>query len=207
MSVNKASKKRRLSSALSELVDKIMDSSDDEELAAGSQRRLASTPSPRRAPTTPPSRRAYQPDPTAMSTRAADTFYWTSSQPDPTAMSTQSADMSYWTSNQPAPLPERWAYLTPDYATQSAWPPAFPPPSPIGSVGQASCSWTPSSPTNYAPPRVSKVGKVKRKALPASTEVPHRARREEPEAVAVAESASRRPSKRTFKVSQKCIVL
>ena len=186
MDKSKASKKRRVSSALSQLVDKIMDSSDDEDPAAASQRRLASTPSPRRAPTTPPSRRAYQPDPTAMSTQSADAFYWTS--------------------NQPAPLPERWAYLTPDYATQSAWPPAFPPPSPIGSVGQSSCSWTPSSPTNYAPPRGSKVGKVKRKALPVSLEVPHRAK-EEPEAVAVAESASRRPSRRTFKVSQKCIVL
>ena len=187
MSGSKSSKKRRLSSALSQLVDKIMDSSDDEDLAAASQRRLASTPSPRRAPTTPPSRRAYQ--------------------PDPTATSTQSADMSYWTSNQPAPLPERWAYLTPDYATQSAWPPAFPPPSPIGSAGQSSSSWTSWSPTNYEPPRDSKDGKVKRKALPASMEVPHRAKREEPDAVAVAESANRRPSKKTFKVSQKCIVL
>ena len=183
-----------------------MDSSDDENLAVASQRRLASTPSPRRAPTTPPSRRAYQPDPTAMSTQSAETLYWTSNQPDPTAMSTQSADTFYWMSTQPAPLPERWATFTPDYATQSTWPPAFPPPSPIGSVGQSSCAWTPSSPTNYAPPRVSKVGKVKRKALPASMEVPHRAK-EEPETVAVAESASRRPSKRNFKVSQKCIVL
>ena len=187
MNTNKASKKRRLTSALNLLVDKIMDSSDDENLAVASQRRLASTPSPRRAPTTPPSRRAYQ--------------------PDPTATSTQSADMSYWTSNQPAPLPERWATFTPDYATQSTWPTALPPPSPIGSVGQSSCSWTPGSPTNYAPPRGSKDGKVKRKALPTSTEVPHRAKREEPEAVAVAESANRRPSKKTFKVSQKCIVL
>ena len=187
MNESKASKKRRLSSALSQLVDKIMDSSDDEDLATGSQRRLASTPSPRRAPTTPPSRRAYQ--------------------PDPTAMSTQPAEPLYWTSNQPAPLPERWATFTPDYATQSTWPPAFPPPSPIGSAGQSSSSWTPWSPNNYAPPRGSKDGKVKRKALPASMEVPHRAKREEPEAVAVAESANRRPSKKTFKVSQKCIVL
>ena len=198
MSGSKSSKKRRLSSALSELVDKIMDSSDDEDLAAGSQRRLASTPSPRRAPTTPPSRRAYQPDPTAMSTQSAEPLYWASTQP---------AEPLYWTSNQPAPLPERWATFTSDYATQSTWPPAFPPPSPIGSAGQSSSSWTPWSPTNYAPPRGSKDGKVKRKALPASMEVPHRAKREEPEAVAVAESANRRPSKKTFKVSQKCIVL
>ena len=190
MDKNKASKKQRVSLALSQLVNKIVDSSDDEDLAAGSKRRLARTPSPRRAPTTPPSRWAsYQPDPTAASTQPAVTML-----------------PSCWASTQPA-LPERWATITPDYTTLSTWSPALPPPSPIGSVGQSSCAWTPSSPTNYAPPRVSKVGKVKRKALPTSTEVPHRAKREEPEAVAVAESASRRPSKRTFKVSQKCIVL
>ena len=114
MDKHRASKKRRLTSALNLLVDQIMDSSDDENLAVASQRRLASTPSPRREPTTPPSRRAYQPDPTAVSTQSADTPYWTSNQPDPTAMSTQSADTFNWTSNQPAPLPERWAYLTPD---------------------------------------------------------------------------------------------
>ena len=189
MDKSKASKKQRVSLALNQLVSKIMDSSDDEDLAAGSQRRLASTPSPRRAPTTPPSRRAYQPDPTATSTQSAETFYWTS--------------------NQPAPLPERWATLTSDYATQSTWPPAFPPPSPIGSVGQSSYSWMPGSPTSYSPPRVSKDDKVMRKALQqtANMGVPHRVKEEEPEIVAVDKRANRRPSKKTFKVSQKCIVL
>ena len=196
MDKRKASKKRRLTSALNLLVDKIMDSSDDEDLAAGSQRRLASTPSPTRAPTTPPPRRAYQPDPAATSTQAALSPVWKPALP------------ACWAPTQPA-LPERWATYTPDYTTPSTWPPALPPPSPIGSVGQSSSSWMPGSPTNYSPPSVGKNGKVKRKALQRTTnmEVPHRVKGEEPEAVAVAESANRRPSKKTFKVSQKCIVL
>ena len=200
MDKSKASKKRRVSSALSQLVNKIMDSSDDEDLAAGSQRRLASTPSPRRAPTTPPSRWAYQPDPTAASTQSALSSCWKSTQP---------ALPSCWESTQLAPLPERWATFTPDYTTPSTWPPALPPPSPIGSAGQSSTSWTPWSPTSYSPPSVGKNGKVKRKALQQTTnmEVPHRIKGEEPEVVAVDKRANRRPSKKTFKVSQKCIVL
>ena len=67
----------------------------------------------------------------------------------------------------------------------------------------------PGSPTSYSPPRVSKNGKEKRKALQqtANMGVPHRVKGEEPEVVAVDKSANRRPSKKTFKVSQKCIVL
>ena len=201
MDKSKASKKQRVNRALSQLIHEIEDSSDDEDLAAGSQRRLARTPSPRRAPTTPPSRWAtYQPDPTAASTQPALSSCWTSTQP---------ALPSCWASTQPAPLPERWATYTSDYTTPSTWPPALPPSSPVGSIGQSSSAQTPWSPTSYSPPRVSKNGKEKRKALQqtANMGVPHRVKGEEPEVVAVDKSANRRPSKKAFKVSQKCIVL
>ena len=194
MEKNKATKKQRVSIALSQLVNKIVDSSDDEDLAAGSKRRLARTPSPRRAPTTPPSR-------------------WATCQPDPTAASTQPALTALpacWTTTQPAPLPERWATYTPDYTTPSTWPPALPPPSPVGSVGQSSSSWTPWSPTSYSPPRAGENGKQRRKALQqtANMGVPHRVKGEAPDVVAEDKSANRRPSKKKFKVShQKCIVL
>ena len=195
MDKSKASKKRRVSLALNQLVDKIMDSSDDEDLAAGSKRRLARTPSPRRAPTTPPSRRAtYQPDPTTASTQPAVTML-----------------PSCWASTQPAPLPERWATYQPDYTTPSTWPAALPPPSPVGSVGLSSSSWTPWSPTSYSPPRAGKGGKQRRKVHPqtANMGVPDRVvKGEAPDEAAEDKSATRRPSRKRFSVShQKCIVL
>ena len=110
----------------------------------------------------------------------------------------------------PTTPPSRWATYQPDYTTPSTWPAALPPPSPVGSVGLSSSSWTPWSPTSYSPPRAGKGGKQRRKVHPqtANMGVPDRVKGEAPDVVAEDKSATRRPSKKKFSVShQKCIVL